>query len=90
VERIDEPGDESFGGPRPVPERVETGEKVDIIRRPPRAPGGPGGVLGGILNKLGPGRLEIEDYILMLIMYLLYRESGDTELLMILAAYFLS
>jgi len=32
--------------------------------------------------------LETEDLLLLLILYLLYRESGDSELLMILAAMF--
>lgn len=56
---------------------------------------------GGILDKLSgliPGgtsplnqlaRLETEDIILLLILYLMYRESGDSELLMIMGAMFL-
>ena len=35
------------------------------------------------------GALETEDLLLMAILYLLYRESGDSEWLLILAALFL-
>jgi len=48
----------------------------------------------GIMQKLGkllPASLELEteDLILMLILYLMYRESGDSELLIIMGAMFL-
>ena len=45
--------------------------------------------LGGILKKLDPSRLEFEDILLMLVLYLLYRESGDEEMLIMLGAMFL-
>ena len=35
------------------------------------------------------GELETEDLILLLILYLMYRESGDTELLLIMGAMYL-
>lgn len=35
------------------------------------------------------GELENEDIILLLILYLMYRESGDSELLIIMGAMFL-
>lgn len=44
----------------------------------------------GIFNKLVPNvfrdGLELEDLLLMLILYLMYRESGDKELLIVLGA----
>ena len=49
----------------------------------------------GLLDRLSrmlPGTrepLETEDLILLLILYLMYRESGDKELLMILGGFFL-
>ena len=49
----------------------------------------------GIMEQLGKllpgslGQLETEDIILLLILYLLYRESGDSELLIIMGAMFL-
>ena len=50
-----------------------------------------GGMLDGI-GRLLPGisePLDSEDLLLLLILYLLYRESGDTELLIIMGAMFL-
>ena len=49
-------------------------------------------LLGGSLSELLPkslGQLETEDIILLLILYLMYRESGDSELLIIMGAMFL-
>lgn len=52
---------------------------------PPPPPSGPlaglQGTLGGLLERIGPGRLETEDLMLALLFYLLYRESGDLEFL---------
>ena len=47
--------------------------------------GGRGG-LGGILSKISRPNLEIEDLILVAVLYLLYRESGDIEFLLIAGA----
>ena len=47
------------------------------------------GFLSGLLGRFLPGLqegLETEDLLLLLILYLLYRESGDMELLIILGA----
>ena len=49
----------------------------------PPPPPRPGGLLPGLRL---PVSLETEDLLLLLILYLLYRESGDEELLFILAA----
>ena len=76
-ERLPESGFGPPGAPPPPPEH-----------RPPQ---GLGGLLPGMpdLSQL-VGRLlheqETEDLLLILILYLLYRESGDTELLVILGA----
>ena len=43
--------------------------------------------LSALLNRLSPQRLEQEDLILMLILFLLWRESGDKELLIALGAF---
>lgn len=60
---------------------------------PPKTGGGPEGPLGGIfpalnslLGRMNIANLETEDLLLMLILYLMYRESGDRELLIIMAA----
>ena len=42
--------------------------------------------LGGILKKFDISQLEFEDILLMLVLYLLYRESGDDEMLIMLGA----
>ncbi|MBR5093810.1 MAG: hypothetical protein IK095_01820, partial [Oscillospiraceae bacterium] len=63
-------------------------------RRPPRGTPGPGSApaLGQLplqLRRLlshSLGELETEDLLLMLILYLLYRESGDRDWLMTLGA----
>ena len=59
-------------------------------REPPRPKPGRGGSgmdLNAILNRLSPQRMEQEDLILMLILFLLWRESGDQELLIALGAF---
>lgn len=77
-------------------------EWVEEHRPPPPPPGPPprqhpeppgtDGLIGPVQqivdNLLGrvTGELETEDLILLLILYLLYRESGDTEMLLIMGA----
>ncbi|NCB51313.1 MAG: hypothetical protein EOM54_05465 [Clostridia bacterium] len=82
------------GGRISVPIRQERDGK----RPPPSRWGGLGGLLpldgiqekiGGLLSQVLSDGLETEDLILMLILYLMYKESGDTELLIILGAMFL-
>lgn len=54
-----------------------------------RSSGDLGGLLSGVTDALGGifrGGLETEDLLLMLILYLMYRESGDKELLIVLGA----
>ena len=56
---------------------------------PPRPPGPrPGMDLRRLLPGIGE-ELDAEDMLLLLILYLLYRESGDQELLVIMGAMFL-
>ena len=54
--------------------------------RPPHRQGLPE-LLGGLLP--GGQDWDTEDLILLLILYLMYRESGDSDLLVILGAMFL-
>ena len=42
-----------------------------------------------LMSRISPGNMEREDLILLLILYLLYRESGDLEFLITLAAFML-
>ena len=75
----------------PEPQDLPPPPPPGPIRQQPRPrPVGPqsGLDLGRLLPGIGEG-LETEDVLLLLILYLLYRESGDRELLMIMGAMFL-
>ena len=81
--------------------RPEKGaEPKEQNRRPPPPPPRPAQkkppnqmpLLGGSLSRLIPeklGELETEDLLLILILYLMYRESGDKDLLIIMGAMYL-
>ena len=58
-------------------------------QRPPGPPPGLSGELGRLLGRLAPKTktLETEDLLLLAVLWLLYRESGDREFLLALAAY---
>ena len=76
VERVEDAHDARHAPPRPVAGPAP-GE-----RRPP-------GPLCRLLGRLNPARMETEDYLLLVILYLLYRESGDADFLYAIAAYLL-
>ena len=88
--------DASTGRVRDMPESVAAPPMVPppppSMMPPPRprpAPPPPfGGLLPGRLLS-GLGDLDSGDLILLLILWLLYRESGDFELLVIMAAMYL-
>ncbi len=89
VERFPESGEE-----RRAPQR----EQIPRRQPPPVKPKPPEPAPGGLLNGLGDigrllpdkiGELETDDIILLLVLYLMYRESGDSELLIIMGAMFL-
>lgn len=42
--------------------------------------------MGKIFGKLGSVSLETEDLLLIMVLYLLYRESGDQEFLIMIGA----
>ena len=58
----------------------------EMKRRPPEILSGIQNSLGGILSKFNISELEMEDIIIMLVLFLLYRESEDYEFLIILGA----
>jgi len=90
VTRLPEPE----GRPRPDPLPPPPPKPFPLPgRRPPqgrphRRPQPPGFDPGRLLPGLREG-LETEDLLLLLILYLMYRESGDSELLIIMGAMFL-
>ncbi len=78
-EKVAEPKEQNRRPPPPPPRPPQ--------RRPPQMP-----LLGGSLSRLIPekfGGLETEDLLLILILYLMYRESGDKDLLIIMGAMYL-
>ena len=76
VERVPEPEPPRRETPPPRPAAPPPG-----VRRPPSPLSGLSGELGRILHRLSPRELETEDLLLLFILYLLYRESGDEEFL---------
>lgn len=90
VERFPESGEERRAPPR---EQIPRRPPPPPVRSKPPEPA-PGGLLNGLgdIGRLLPdkiGELETDDIILLLILYLMYRESGDSELLIIMGAMFL-
>ena len=57
------------------------------MQRPPGPVSGLSGALGQLLGRLAPGKPETEDLLLLAVLWLLYRESGDRDFLLALAAY---
>ena len=51
-------------------------------RRPLSPLSGLSGEFERLIRRLSPMELETEDFLLILILYLLYRESGDEEFLL--------
>lgn len=70
-----------------IPEEPAPGSK----QAPPQTDAGATGGLSGILKKLGLGKLDSGDLLLLLILFLLLREGDkfDSVLLLALAAIFL-
>ena len=75
------------------PRRVEELPRAPLSPPPPRpGPSGPESFAEPIRQAMESlfgrvtGELETEDLSLLLILYLMYRESGDTEMLFILGA----
>jgi hypothetical protein len=66
-------------GPPPPPPEAQSRHWADGLLS------GMQGELGRLLGRLLPARMETEDLLLLLILYLLYRESRDEEFLFMLA-----
>lgn len=77
VQRVEERGPAPPPRPAPVP-------------TPPRRESAPAlpETLARLLPGLG-GQLETEDILLLLILYLMYRETGDSDLLIVMGGMFL-
>lgn len=58
---------------------------------PPRVPERKGGFdLGGILKRIEAAGMETDDLLMALILFLMYRESGDVDLLILLGVMLLT
>ena len=80
VERVAEPErNRSAASPPPNPRPAPAPPPREI--RPPSPLSGLSGELGRIIEKLSGKGLETEDFLLIVILYLLYRDSGDEEFL---------
>ena len=94
VRRVPEPSDRPrFPSQEPPPGNISAQPRPvsappPVSRRPPSPLSGLSGELGRLLSRLSPMKLETDDLLLILILYLMYRESRDEELLYILAAMF--
>ena len=77
-------------------ERVEPPEEETAERGPNRTPAGNGGRrplsfdLGALLKKTEIAGMETDDLLMALVLYLMYRESGDTDLLIMLGVMLLT
>ena len=58
--------------------------------RPPQIQDKLSGAVGALMRKIENVSMETDDLIMALILYLMYRESGDKDLLIMLGAMFLS
>jgi len=54
-------------------------------QKPPGPLSGLSGELGRLLERISLEKMETEDLILLLVLYLLYKESGDEEFLIMMA-----
>lgn len=72
---------------KPMPES-SIAQKPKASPPPLKSLGKAANPLGALLPK-GIPELETEDLILLLILYLMYRESGDSDLLIMMGAMFL-
>jgi len=71
---------------KPATQKLKPSQAPKPIPRPVQKPVSNNSLFGLLPKKLG--ELETEDILLVLILYLMYRESGDRELLIILGALF--
>ena len=87
VQRIPEPHQQEH---EHVPEKTRGGGSHPIQKPPPKnLGGGLNHSVQRLMQRMSSIHMEQEDIILLLILYLLYRESGDPEFLITLAAFVL-
>ncbi len=73
--------------PLPAQPKKEPSKQTKPRQTTPPSPlSGLSGELGKLFGKLGSFSLETEDLLLIAVLYLMYRESGDKELLIMIGA----
>lgn len=70
----------------PQPEAVSAPTEPEKRHMPTQLPFS----LGGVLKKIETAGLETDDLLLALVLFLMYRESGDKDLLIMLGAMLLA
>ena len=80
------------GAFRPAEERPSSISRQEPVPEPRRAGHrtGPSFDLGSLFQKTEAVGWETDDLLLALVLYLMYRESGDTDLLIMLAVMLLT
>lgn len=73
--------------PLPPEENVPVNEPPDTTKKPSGALRSLRSGLDGILSHLDPGHLDTEDLLVLAILWLLYRDSGQREMLIAMGAY---
>lgn len=80
----------------PPPRTRQAGRGANRPRQEPPAPepaASPlrdlGGSLSGLLSNVFPDGFEMEDALLLLVLFLMYKETGDKEYLIVMGAMFL-
>ena len=71
------------------PEHTEPARPARENQPPRRQQDVLSGAVGAIVKRIESANLETDDLIMALILYLMYRESGDKDLLIMLGAMFL-
>lgn len=76
--------------PPPPPPAEERNGQSPSQHRPPQREDKLAGAVGALMRKLESINMETDDLIMALILYLMYRESGDKDLLIMLGAMLLT
>ncbi len=74
---------------RPEPDRAAP-DRPQEDRTPRKQPDGLSGAVGALMHRIESMHMETDDLIMALILYLMYRESGDKDLLIMLGAMLLT
>lgn len=86
----------AYGRGERAEEHIPEEEAAPVMTSPPRQESHPAGErklpfdLGGIFKKIEVAGMETDDLLMALILYLMYRESGDKDLLIMLGAMLLT